>query len=151
MKVNENLHFMCNCILHLEYLLPIYYAIFFKFCWPCISVYLTQYLTNLMHKICFAISFISCLYMFRALCARHQEVKNALHSLWYHHTYRCDDTRGCVIQFWPPDDEHMCSKHVEAWNKLIVRQKFCASSWLITEIKIQFFIVINYCCDMFRP
>jgi len=39
----------------------------------------------------------------------------ALHSLWYHHTYRYDDTRGCVMQFWPPDDEHMCSKHVEAW------------------------------------
>ena len=32
--------------------------------------------------------------------------------------------------------EHMCSKHVEAWNKLIVKQKFCASSWLITEINI---------------
>jgi hypothetical protein len=29
-------------------------------------------------------------------------------------TYRCDDTRGCVIQFLPPVDEHMCSKHVEA-------------------------------------
>ena len=27
------------------------------------------------------------------------------------------------MQFWPPDDEHMCSKHVEAWNKLIVKQK----------------------------
>jgi len=38
-------------------------------------------------------------------CAHHQEVKIALHSLWYHHTHRCDDTR---------DDEHMCSKHVEA-------------------------------------
>jgi len=38
------------------------------------------------------------------------------------------------MQFWPPDDEHMCLKHVEAWNKLIVKQKFCASSWLITEI-----------------
>ena len=22
-------------------------------------------------------------------------------------TYKCDDTRGCIIQFWPPDDEHM--------------------------------------------
>jgi len=43
-------------------------------------------------------------------------------------TYRCDDTRGCVMQFWPPDDEHMYSKHVKAWNKLIVKQKFCASS-----------------------
>ena len=36
------------------------------FCWPCISVYLSQYLTNLMYKIFFTISFISCLYMFRA-------------------------------------------------------------------------------------
>ena len=51
-------------------------------------------------------------------------------------TYRCDDTRGCVMKFWLPDDEHMCSKHVEAWNKLIVKQKICASSWLITEINI---------------
>ena len=29
-------------------------------------------------------------------------------------TYRFDDTRDCIIQFCPPDDEHMCSKHVEA-------------------------------------
>jgi len=36
-------------------------------------------------------------------CAHHQEVKIALHSLWYYQTYR-----------WSPDDEHMCSKHVEA-------------------------------------
>ena len=28
----------------------------------------------------------------------------------------------------------LCSKHVEAWNKLIVKQKFYASSWLITEM-----------------
>ena len=70
-----------------------------------------------------------------SICVHHQ-VKIVLHSLWYHHTYRCDDTRGCVMQFWPPDDELMCSKHVEAWNKLIVKQIFCASSWLITEINI---------------
>ena len=47
---------------------------------------------------------------------------------WYRHTYRCDrcdGTRGCIIQFWPRDDEHMCSKHVEAWNKLIVKQILC--------------------------
>ena len=43
-------------------------------------------------------------------CAHHQEFKIALHSLWYHHTY------------------------VEAWNKLIVKPKFCPSSWLVTEI-----------------
>ena len=33
----------------------------------------------------------------------------------------------------PPDDEQMCSKHVEAWNKLII--KFSASSWLILRTK----------------
>jgi len=37
-------------------------------------------------KFLFYNKFISCLYMFRA-CAHHQEVKIALHSLWYHHTY----------------------------------------------------------------
>ena len=60
--------------------------------------------------------FISCLYMFRAPCADRQEVRIVLYSLWYHHTcrwpfhaqvesvhgaatYKCDDTRGCIIQF----------------------------------------------------
>ena len=46
--------------------------------------------------------------------AHHQEAKTVLCNLWYHHTYRCDDTRGCMVQFWPPGDEHVCSKHVEA-------------------------------------
>ena len=59
-----------------------------------------------MHKILFCNKFIICLYMFRALCAYHQEVKIVLYSVWYHHTcrwpsrpvhgtatYRCDDTR----------------------------------------------------------
>ena len=137
--------------------------------------FLSQQLTNLMHKILLYNKFISCLYMFRTPCAHHQEVKIALQSLWYQHTYRCevkgwgcfqfpmmfcvlfkydfsigdvlrtfqiwllyrcDDTRGCIMQSWPPDDEHMCSKHVEAWNKLIVKQQFFVSSWLITEINI---------------
>ena len=85
-------------------------------------------------------------------CAHHQEVKIALYSL----LFQCDDTRGCVMQFWPPDDEHMCSKHVEPWNKLIVKQKFSVSSWLITEInsllevhikvtkRIEFWIISNW-------
>ena len=68
--------------------------------------------------------------------AHRKEAKIVLYSLWYHHTYRwlsgaqvekghsqhvhrtatyrCDDTRDCIVQFWLPDDEHMCSKHVEA-------------------------------------
>jgi len=44
-----------------------------------------------------------------SICALHQEVKIVLHSLWYHHTYRCE-------------------------INLFVKQKFCASSWLIAEI-----------------
>jgi len=48
-------------------------------------------------------------------------------------TYSCHDTSGCVMQFWP-DNEHMCSKYVEAWNKLILKLKYFASISLITEI-----------------
>ena len=33
------------------------------------------------------------------------------------------------VKIVPHDDEHMCSNHVEAWNKLII--KFSASVWLI--------------------
>jgi len=47
-----------------------------------------------------------------------QEVKIALCSLWYHHTYR-----------WPS-------------RALTVKQKFCASSWLITEINAK--ILLGY-------
>ena len=50
---------------------------------------------------------------------------NLMYSFWHNiqHSF------GCLSQ-------HICSKHVEAWNILIVKQKFCASSWLITEINI---------------
>ena len=41
-----------------------------------------------MHKILFYNKFIMCLYMFRALCAHHQEVKIVLYSIWYRHTCR---------------------------------------------------------------
>jgi len=41
-----------------------------------------------MHKIVFYNKFIISLYMFRALCAHHQEVKIVLYSIWYHHTCR---------------------------------------------------------------
>ena len=68
--------------------------------------------------------------------AHRQEAKIVLYRLWYHHTYRwqsraqvervlsqpvrgtatyrCDDTRDCIVQFWPPDNEHLCLKHVES-------------------------------------
>jgi len=57
--------------------------------------------------------FISCLYMFRAPCAHHQEVKIVFYSFWYRHTYR-----------WPS------SAQVERGHK------FYAASWLITKINI---------------
>ena len=74
--------------------------------------------------------FISSLYMFRAhvLIVRRAKLYYTVSGIItpiggrpVHGTttYRCDDTRDCIIQFCPPDDEHMCSKHVEAWNKLI--------------------------------
>jgi len=37
--------------------------------------------------------------MFRALCAHHQEVKIALHSLWYHHTETSEWSKITKIQF----------------------------------------------------
>jgi len=89
-----------------------------------------KWLTNLMHKNLFHNKFYFMPLHVSSTCAYHQDVKIALHSLWYNHTYRCDYTRGCVMQFWHPDDKHMCSKHVEAWNKTYCETNFCASSWL---------------------
>ena len=57
-------------------------------------------------------------------CAHHQEVKIALHNLWYHHTY----IGGRLVH---ETATYMCDD-VEACK--IVKQKFCASSWLITKI-----------------
>jgi len=83
---------------------------------------------------CFTISLFHASTCFEHMCSSSGGQSCITQS--HHHTYRCDDTRDCVMQFWSPDDEHICSKHVEAWNKLIVKQKFCASSWLITAINI---------------
>jgi len=74
------------------------------------------YLSNLptwCTKFLFYNKFIPCLYMFRAPCAHHQEVKITLYSL-------CNFDL-LMMSTW-------CSKHVEARNELNVKQKFCASS-----------------------
>ena len=42
--------------------------------------------------------FISCLYMFRAPCARRQEVKIVLYSIWYHYTCRWPDDEQMVLE-----------------------------------------------------
>ena len=82
-----------------------------------LSIILVINQLNAQILVLYIIRFIICLHMFRALCAHHQEVKIVLYSIWYHHTcrwpsrpvlsqpahrtatYRCDDTRCCIIQF----------------------------------------------------
>jgi len=41
-----------------------------------------------MHKFLFYNKYIIFLYMFRPLCAHHQEVKIVLYNIWYRHTCR---------------------------------------------------------------
>jgi len=53
-----------------------------------------------MYKILFYNKFIICLYMFRTLCTHHQEVKIALHSLWYRHTKTSEWSKITKIQFY---------------------------------------------------
>ena len=52
------------------------------------------------HIFLFYNKFISCLYMFRAPCAHHQEVKIVLYSLWYHHTETSEWSKINKIQFY---------------------------------------------------
>ena len=90
-------------------------------------------------KFCFTISLFNASTCFEHMCSS-PVLSQPVHQTA---TYRCDDTRGCVMQFWP-DDKHMCSKHVEARNKLIVKQNFCASSCLITEINIHILCSVTF-------
>jgi len=92
-----------------------YYSFFIVLLTVHLSIILV--INQLNAQILFYNKFIICLYMFRALCAHHQEVQ-IVYSLWYHHTcrwppgaqflsqpvqgtttYRCDDTRYCIVQF----------------------------------------------------
>jgi hypothetical protein len=86
--------------------------------------------------------------MFWALCAHYQEVKIVLYSICYHHTcrwpsrasvhrtvtYRCDDTRCCIIQFWPPDEEHIVLETCRGIQKTYYKARIFALSWLITKV-----------------
>jgi len=53
-----------------------------------------------MSKILFYNKFIICLYMFRALCAHHQEVSIVFYSIWYHHTETSEWSKIAKIQFY---------------------------------------------------
>jgi len=81
--------------------------------------------------------------MFRTPCAHRQEVKIVLYSIWYHHTCRWPSraqsplstcARNGHLQVWWYQMLYntiltswcwaYCSKHVEAYNKLIIKQEF---------------------------
>ena len=49
-------------------------------------------------------------------------------------TYRCDDTRCCIIQFWPPDGEHIVLETCRGIELTYYKTRICALSWLITKI-----------------
>jgi len=125
-----------------------------------------------MQKILFYNKFIKCLYIFRAyvLIIRRSKLYYTASVIitfcrWpsraqiervltqpLHRTATCvhDDTRCCIIQFWPPDDEHIVLETVETWNELIVKQKFFALSALFTGIFINNWtrtevIICKYC------
>ena len=78
-----------------------------------LGIYLSQHLTNLMRKILFHNKFYFMPLHVSSTCAHHQEVKIALHSLWYHHTYRWFNTAGFVI----PDG---CITHIEFYHGVLV-------------------------------
>jgi len=88
-------HEIFNTTRNFDVLLTVHFCIF-------ISVFNQFDAQNLFHKkFCFMPLHVS------STCVHHQEVKIVLYSLWYHHiyrwhetaTYRCDDTRGGVMQF----------------------------------------------------
>jgi len=67
-----------------------------------------------------------------SICAHHQEVKIALHSLWYHHTYRCDDTR-----YW--------DKYTEMHNQPNVKILNCFTRLSkLLGLLIKIFSALNY-------
>ena len=62
--------------------------------------FLSQYLTNLMHKIFVLPQVYFMPLHVSSTCAHHQEFKIALHSLWYHHTETSEWSKITKIQFY---------------------------------------------------
>ena len=69
-----------------------------------------------MHKILFYNKFIIRLYMFRAQRAHHQEVKIVLYSVMIPDAVQYNFDLLMMST--------KCSKHVQAYNKLIIKQDF---------------------------
>ena len=83
-----------------------------------------------MHKFLFYNKFMKCLYMFRAICAHHQEVK-IVHRLSEDFINLCTGRppTGVIISDTVKYNFDLlimmttwCSKHVEAYKKLIIKQ-----------------------------
>ena len=49
------------------------------------------------------------------------------------------------MQFWPPDDEHMCSKHVEAWN-----ETYCETNFVLQKVKYGDNLLYTFCPNAVR-
>jgi len=100
-----------------------------------------------MHKILLYNKFVKDIYIFRALCAHHKGVKieytasgiitpvggRPVHRLREESFLNlctgrpqseCGDTRCCIYNFDLLMMSTWCSKHVEAFNKLIIKQDF---------------------------
>jgi len=41
------------------------------------------------------------------------------------------------MMFWPPDDDYMCSKHIDALNRFIVKQDFVHQVGLLLRVLSQ--------------
>ena len=62
---------------------------------------------------CFMVSLFYSSTCFEHCCAHHQEVKlSSLNLCTGRPLTECDDTRCCIIQFCPPDDEHNTTRNM---------------------------------------
>jgi hypothetical protein len=101
----HNSNVFCSCIIHILYT-------------GCAKIKKNNSdARRLIHKFLFYNKFIIRLYMFRALCAHHQEVKIVLYSIWYHHTCR-----------W--------LSGAQVLSPTYYKTRICALSWLITKIMV---------------
>ena len=93
-------------------LLTIYWYFFFIFCWPCISIYLFININQLEAQ-----NLLISLFQ-ASTCFEHMCLSSGGQTFYYTAsgiitpiggrpvhgtaTYRCDDTRDCIVQFLPP-------------------------------------------------
>ena len=150
-KQYDYISVFCSSVWIYKYLKKSSSHIFFFliFSWPCVSIYLfininqldaLNFIINLFQaSTCFEhhvpiVRRANCI--IQHLVSSHSVGGSPVHSplsvcapdghlqvWWYQMLYNT---------IWPPNDKHMCSKHVEAWNKFII--KFSASSWLILTV-----------------